>query len=363
MQRVRIGLIGAGLIGGAHSAVLRTIAAAMPGQLELIAVADPSAAARDRFVEWYGYRHAFADASALIARDDVDAVFVCTPTVLHAEIVTAAAAAGKHCFCEKPMAMSHAQGRAMRDAVRQAGVKAQIGLVLRFSAVYTVMRELLRTSDSGEPVAVVFRDDQVFPIRGVHDAAWRKDRRWTAGGTLIEHGVHDLDLLMWFFGPVARLRAWQQNRAGHAGIEDYAAVELEFACGLRAQLVTLWHDMVQRTSNRRLEIFCQRGFLASDHDMVGDIIVQIGDGEERRLGAPDVLDRFAALLGRSDTRFHDWYAVPYLLQDLAFIEALLADREPAPGLDIGLEAQRIAEAVYRAAETGEEVELASAATP
>src|SRR6185295_16134395 len=128
MERVRVGLIGAGLIGGAHSAVLRTIAAAMPEQLELVAVADPSAEARERFVGWYGYPHAMADARALLERSDVDAVFVCTPTALHAELVTAAAAAGKHCFCEKPMAMSHAQGRAMRDAVRQAGVKAQIGL-------------------------------------------------------------------------------------------------------------------------------------------------------------------------------------------------------------------------------------------
>src|SRR5215468_8087226 len=104
MQRVRVGLIGAGLIGGAHSTVLRTIGGALPGQLELVAVADPSAEARDRFVEWYGYRHALADARAVVERDDVDAIFVCTPTAFHADIVSAAAAHGKHCFCEKPMA-------------------------------------------------------------------------------------------------------------------------------------------------------------------------------------------------------------------------------------------------------------------
>ena len=357
MERVRVGLIGAGLIGGAHSTVLRTIAGTMPQQLELVAVADPLVENRQRFVEWYGYRHAVADPRAVIERDDVDAVFVCTPTAFHAEIVAAAAAAGKHCFCEKPMAMSHAQGREMLAAVRRAGVRAQIGLVLRFSAVYTVMRDLLRTADAGEPVAVVFRDDQVFPIRGVHFSAWRKDRRLTAGGTLIEHGVHDLDLLVWFFGPIARLRAWQQHRAGHPGIEDYVAVELEFASGLRAQLVNVWHDMVQRPSNRRLEIFCQRGFFASDHDMVGDVAVQLGDGAEERLSTREVLDRFAALLARSDSTFREWYAVPYLLQDLAFVEALLDDRNPAPGLEVGLEAQRIAEAVYRAAETGEEIEV------
>jgi predicted dehydrogenase len=359
MQCVRVGLIGAGLIGGTHSAVLRTIADALPGRVELTAVADPVAERRELFIHLYGYGHAFADARDLLARADVDTVFVCTPTAFHADLVRAAAAAGKHLFCEKPLAMSHAEAVEMLDAVRRAGVKAQIGLVLRFSPIYTVMRDLLRTSDVGEPVAVVFRDDQVFPIRGVHHTAWRKDRRLSAGGTLIEHGVHDLDLLSWFFGPIARLRAWQQNRTGHLGIEDYVAVELELAGGLRAQLVNVWHDMLQRPSNRRLEIFCRRGFFASDHDMLGDIAVQLGDAEERRLSAGEVLARFETLLGRSDARFRDWYAVPYLLQDLAFVEALLADRDPAPGLDVGVEAQRIAEAVYRAAESGDEVAVAA----
>lgn len=357
MPPIRIGLVGAGLIGGAHSAVLRTIADAMPGAIELTAVADPLAEHRELFTQLYGYRQAFPDGRALLDRAPVDAVFVCTPTAFHAELVHAAAAAGKHLFCEKPLAMSHAEARAMGDAVRRAGVKTQIGLVLRFSAVYTVMRDLLRTADAGEPSAVVFRDDQVFPIRGVHRTAWRKDRGLTAGGTLIEHGVHDLDLLTWFFGPIARLRAWQQNRAGHPGIEDYVAVELEFVGGLRAQLLSLWHDMLQRPSNRRLEIFCRRGFFASDHDMSGDVLLQLGDGPEQRLGESEVLERFEALLARPDPRFRNWYAVPYLLQDLEFVEALLAERDPAPGLDVGIEAQRIAEAVYCAAESGEEVEL------
>jgi predicted dehydrogenase len=357
MDRLRIGLIGAGIIGGTHSAVLRTIADAMPGRLELSVVADPSAEARELFTRLYGYRRACADAHELIARADVDAVFVCTPTAFHAELVQAAAAAGKHVFCEKPLAMSHLEALGMLDGVRRAGVKAQIGLVLRFSAVYTVMRDLLQSPDAGAPVAAVFRDDQVFPVRGLHHTAWRKDRRLTAGGTLIEHGVHDLDLLTWFFGPIARLRAWQQNRAGHSGVEDYMAVELAFASGLRAQLVNVWHDMIQRPSNRRLEIFCQRAFIASDHDMLGEVSLQLGDGAERRLASGEVLERFAALLGRDDPRWRDWYGVPYLWQDLAFVEALLAGRDPAPGLELGVEAQRIAEAVYSAARSGEEVEI------
>jgi len=357
MTPLRIGLVGAGMIGSTHSAVLQTIAQAMPGALELTAVADPDPAARERLQSLSGWTHAYADHGALLAGAPVDAVFVCTPTVGHAEVVRDVAAAGRHLFCEKPLAMTLAEARDMQAAVHRAGVRAQIGLVLRFSAVYWVMRDLLGDASFGAPMAAVFRDDQCFPIRGLHDTAWRADRRRTAGGTLIEHGVHDLDLLTWLFGPVARLRAWQQNRSGHDGIEDYVAVELAFASSLRAQLVTIWHDMLQRASNRRLEIFCPRAFVFSEADMSGDVRLQRGDGELERLAWPAVQARFTALLGRADDRFRDWYGVPYLLQDLSFLEALRAHRDPDPGLDAGVEAQRLAAAVYAAAEGDCEIDV------
>jgi predicted dehydrogenase len=358
MDQLRIGMVGAGLIGATHSLVLREIASAWPDRVVLTVVADPVAANRERFVELYGYRRTCSDARAVLDGGDVNVVFVCTPTKFHAEIVAAAAAAGAHLFCEKPLAMSSGEADEMFAAVRRAGVKAQIGLVLRFSSIYTVMRDLLRDPTIGAPMAVVFRDDQCFPIRGLHDTAWRRDRTVTAGGTLIEHGVHDLDLLTWTFGPMRCLRAWEQNRAGHPGIEDYIAVEIEFASGLRAQLVNVWHDMVQRSSNRRLEIFCPRAFFASEHDMFGDIVIQRGDAAETRMRSAEVLERFAALLGRRDDSFRDFYAMPYFVQDLAFVEALLENRDPSPGLDVGIAAQRLAEAVYAAARTGDEVTIA-----
>lgn len=355
LPQLRIAIIGAGLNGATHALMLREIAAAWPERVRLSAVADPLPVNRERFVALYGFARAYATAGELLAASNVNVVFVCTPTKFHAEIVAAAAAAGAHVFCEKPLAMSSAEAESMLTAVQRAGVQAQIGLVLRFSSIYTVMRDLLHDPAHGAPMAVVFRDDQCFPIRGLHDTAWRGDRTLTAGGTLIEHGVHDLDLLTWMFGPVRRVRAWEQNRAGHPGIEDYVAAELELASGLRAQLVNIWHDMAQRPSNRHLEIFCPRAYIASEHDMFGEIIVQRGDGAAEVMRSAEVLARFEALLGRREHTFRNYYALPYFLQDLAFIEALLEGRDPDPGLAVGIAAQRLAEAVYEAARTGSEV--------
>ena len=357
MRRATIGLIGAGVIGHTHSVVLQQLRTVLRDRVQLVAVADPDAAGRDRCAEAYGYTARFADGLELIREADINTVFICPPTRYHADLVDAAAARGLHIFCEKPLAMDVAEAAGMVAAVETAGVTAQIGLVLRFSAVYTVMRALALDPCAGAPRAVVFRDDQCFPIRGIHRSAWRADRTVTAGGTLIEHGVHDLDLLTWVFGPVARLRAWEENRAGHPGIEDYVAIELEFATGLRAQLVNLWHDMVQRPSNRRLEIFCDRAFVASDADMSGPVRCQYGDGAEQDLSEAAVQARFLELYQHLPEPLWPWAGVPYLVQDHAFVAALLAGRRAAPDLRAGLAAQQLAAAVYHAAHTGEQVDV------
>lgn len=359
MRELRIGVIGAGVIGETHSIMLRQIADAVGGaRVRLVAIAEPEEARRSRFVQHFGYAEAYADGAALLGGADIDALFVCTPTHAHAELVEQAAARRLHVFCEKPLAMSYAEGATMVARLEQAGVRTQIGLVLRFSAVYTQMRAWARRPEMGAPMAVMLRDDQCFPIRGLHASPWRGDRSRTAGGTLIEHGVHDLDLLVWLFGPIRRLRAWEQNRAGYPGVEDYVAVEIEFDSGVRAQLVTLWHNVLQRPSNRRLEVFCINGFLASDHDMAGPVTEQLGDGEEQVIPTEEVLARFAHSIGRADHPLAAWFAIPYMLQDLCFVEALLEDRAPAPDVRAGLEAQRLAEAVYAAARTAEEVDVA-----
>ncbi|HYD47736.1 MAG TPA: Gfo/Idh/MocA family oxidoreductase [Terriglobales bacterium] len=356
---VRIGLIGAGVIGATHSAVLQQISRELPGRVELAAVADPDPSRRELFQQLYGYSMAFASAEELFEHGEPSAIFICTPTRHHAAMVHAAAERGLDIFCEKPLAMSYREGERMVAAAERAGCKTQIGLVLRYSPVYTVMRSLLQVPGTGEPLATVFRDDQCFPIRGFHDSGWRADRTISAGGTLIEHGVHDLDILTWFFGPIARVRAWERNFAGHAGIEDYVAAEIEMASGLRAQLINIWHNVLRRHSNRRLEIFCQNTFIASEHDMHGEVIHQLGDREAETISADEVVARFVAEHHAADHPLRDWFGAAYLVQDLAFIEALTAGKQPSPSLREGLEAQRLAYAVYHAARTGEEVEVES----
>jgi UDP-N-acetyl-2-amino-2-deoxyglucuronate dehydrogenase len=352
-------MVGAGLIGGVHSSVLAQLAKVADLPIELVAVADPLPERREAFRAGFGYRDAFADAHELVAKADVDAVFVCTPTVHHADLVHAVAERRLHLFCEKPLAMSWSEGAAMVDAVERAGIHAQIGLVLRFSAAYAEIRSVLEEPGGGRLVGAVLRDDQCFPIRGMHGTAWRGDRTQTAGGTLIEHGVHDLDLVGWLLGPIASVRAWSRNLAGPPGVEDYVAVDLELESGVHVQVVNVWHDMVRRSSNRRLEVFRERTFVATEADvLLGSVVVQRGDGGEEVVAPEQVLDRFVERQERPIAALRPGYGVAYGVQGLEFVRALLEDRAPSPGMRAGLEAQRVAAAVYESARSGATIELA-----
>jgi len=361
--QVRIGLIGAGLIGQLHSMMLRKVADCSDGSARITAIADTSAAAAQTLAaRWPGAR-ALLSAEEIINDPEIDAVWICTPTAMHREACIAAARAGKHVFCEKPLAMSAADAQAMHRALEAAGVQSQVGLVLRFSPVYTVIRAMVREAGAGRLIAITMRDDQDFPIRGAHPSAWRNDPAVTAGGTLIEHSVHDFDLMTWMFGAATRVYCRTRNLSGAPGVEDFAASHLEFAGGHQAQHTSVWHRVMHRPSNRRLEVFCENLFIACDSDSTGPIIVQRGaDQREETIPEQDVMARFSEILLAERPHLaplKDWFAVGYALEDATFIAGLRGACEIDPGFGEGVRAQRLVEAAYESARRGAPVEIKS----
>ena len=237
-----IGLIGCGFIGRFHARNIRDIARgpAPTSRRSTSATTPRATATRDR-------ADAFATAGGCQARDDrreresshspnVDAVYICTETVEHVELVIAAAKAGKHVFCEKPLATNLADARRMLAAVTAAGVTHQVGLVLRYSPVFRVIEDLMQQDDLGALLAIQLRDDQFFPVRGHYASSWRGDVTRAGGGTLIEHSIHDIDLIARLAGDVERVRCRTRNISGHPGIEDVAIVTFEHAGGHSTQL-------------------------------------------------------------------------------------------------------------------------------
>jgi len=342
---ISIGFVGTGVIAWAHGLGLRAMIEAGVADAAVVAVHDVDEGRAAGFA-------AFLGAEPVGSVDEVarrcDAVWVCTPTADHVPVVGTLAAAGRAVFCEKPLAPDLARAEALAATVARAGVPAQVGLVLRSTPVFGSLARLLASGELGPPMTVVLRDDQYFPVQGIYGSTWRGRVEVAGGGCLIEHSIHDLDILRVCLGEVVDLSARTANFAGHPGVEDVATVALRFASGASAELVSVWHDVLSRGSTRRVEVFCRRGVVWLEDDHVGPLHVQTGEGVETR--PCPVADWVDALpLARDDLGL---VLRMYCPADRDFLEAVTAGRAPQPGFADAVVAHRLVDAAYRSAAAG-----------
>ena len=358
---LRVGIVGCGFIGRFHSRNLKDVVRSNLVNAEVVATCDRDPARAAGFARILGAARSTTQADELIDDPALDVLYVCTETAEHPALVARAAAAGKHVFCEKPLAKNYRDARAMLDAVTSAGVVHQVGLVLRFSPVYRVLEHLMSDASLGRLLSVHLRDDQFFPIRGYYASAWRADPERAGGGTLIEHSIHDVDLFMRLFGPVVSVRCHTRETSGHAGIEDVALVTFEHEGGHHTALSSIWHQMDGRESARRLEVFFERGYFATDHDYFGGLTYQLGSAQIDKgapvdLSADEVLTRYMALDGL-DARDHDLRSLGGLC-DRRFLEAVHRGGPAHPSFVEAVAAHAVVEACYASAARRRDVAVA-----
>jgi predicted dehydrogenase len=344
----RIGFVGTGLIAWAHALGLRAMIDSNVVDAAIVAVHDTSARRAQRFADAVGAKGiaVVPDASEVAVRSD--AVWVCTPTAAHRGAVDEALAAGRAVFCEKPLSTDLASATELVGAVDSAGVPSQSGLVLRSAPVFRALRDLVESGALGQPMAAVFRDDQYFPTQGTYASTWRADVAQAGGGCLIEHSIHDVDILRFCFGEVDSVAARIANVSGHEGVEDVASVSLSFTSGFEAQLTSVWHDVLSRGSTRRMEVLCREGVVWLKNEFRGPLHIQTSEGKEvRACPSPEWVDA----LPLADDEIG--LAVrAYVEADRAFVDAVGAGRPPHPSLAEALVAHRLVDAAYRSSASG-----------
>lgn len=225
-MKIRIGLIGAGRMGKVFA---HTLAFTIP-EVELLAVSDINPQTCQEAADRYGVKYASTDYRQLLQREDIDAVVIVTPTATHAEVIQAAAEAGKHIFSEKPLAQTLELCDQAIAAVEKAGVKLQLGFMRRFDPAYVMAKQRIDSGEIGSPV--MFRATSRDPRRTSLEFA----RRENSGGMIMDMGVHDFDLARWLMGSeVVRV----QSEGGclvypelkDVGDIDNAMINLKFANG------------------------------------------------------------------------------------------------------------------------------------
>ena len=325
---VRVGFLGAGLIATYHSKSLHQARA----DVVWAGVHDPDT---ERAVAFGAASGATVCESEDEVLESCDAVYVCTWTSEHPRLVRAAASRGLAVFCEKPLATSLTTASEMADAVDEAGVVNQVGLVLRASPSFAMVRQLVTDPRSGRLMSAVLRDDQFLPVQGMYGSTWRGDPVLAGSGTLLEHSIHDVDMLEWLAGPARSVNGRSTSFHGIDGIEDGVVAMLTLENGAVLSLVSVWHDILERPSLRRLEVLCERAFIVLKHDWFGPVRWTFAGDEQGELEGEALVrevERRGALAPNPD---------------VAFVDAVARGAAASPDFRSAVRAHAVVNAIYR----------------
>ncbi len=340
MERVGFGVIGAGLFGENHALVYSRL----PG-VELVAVCDQHEARAREVAERYGARAHYADYEKVLADPEIEAVSIATPDFAHAEIALAAAKAGKHILCEKPLATTVEEAQAIVDAAAQAGVTLMVDFHNRVNPPFVAAREQVRSGAIGTPAYGYARlsNTTFVPLEML---SWAN--RTSA---LYFLGSHAVDIMRFILDDtIVRVQAVSRSGILHGmGVDapDFHVAIAEFA---RGAVVTFEHAWILPQSQPmvydfKVELLGSEGAMYLNPSHHGAVELHTGG----RLNYGDVL----GVTPTSDLRVGG-----FVLEAIArFADAVLHGRPVLATGEDGLEATRIVAAIERSAETGQPVEV------
>jgi predicted dehydrogenase len=325
---IRVGFLGAGFIANVHASLLRSCE-----EVAWAGVYDTDTARAEAFAAKTG---ATACATEDEVLDGCDAVFICTWTSEHPRLVEMAARRRLAIFCEKPLATDLAGATRMAEIVREAGVVNQVGLVLRFSPAFCWLRELIKEPSSGRVMSVLLRDDQYIPLQGMYKSTWRGDVARAGAGALLEHSIHDVDIIETLVGPVSSVAGLSAEFHGITGIEDAVNLSMSFANGAVGSLQSVWHDILERESSRYIEVICENLFCSIDTDDWWGPVRWTRTGKDSgSLAGPELGDKV-------------WSAgLAPVNPDQGFLDAVTAGRTLGPDFESALRAHTVVDAAYR----------------
>ena len=295
--RIGVGIIGAGEIAGAHiRGYLRA-----SGHARVTAIADVDPARAQRYTEPIGHPEVFVDYRQMIASPLVDVVDICLPHYLHKDAIVAAAEAGKHILCEKPLCMNIEEAEAVTRAVAAAGITLMCAHNQLFLPTVATARQMIRECKLGKVYAA--RTTDIFALTIDRDRlGWRARRATSGGGELIDTGYHPTYLLLHLIDSVPVKVVAFLSRHRHAILEgeDSANVLVEFADGTVGTIVTSW-AYEPPSCTERFSVVGEAGSLWSDGRALyhkprgGEQVVVQGPGDETDTYAAEVVDFIACL--------------------------------------------------------------------
>jgi myo-inositol 2-dehydrogenase/D-chiro-inositol 1-dehydrogenase len=320
MDKVKIGIIGTGYIGGVHGRIYSRDERAEVAALFDIVPEKAEALSRSIGGKVCGSREELLEIC--------DAVLVCTPNKTHKEIALHAIAEGKHVFCEKPFSIGTENAAELRDAALAGKGVFQVGHNRRYAPVYATLKELLQKDTPHSAHIKMNRGELVNPV-------WTGDVNVT-GGFLYETTIHLFDMMRFQFGEITELTAYGSQHE-YPELDEFSII-FKFANGFHCTFASSsdasWHFPFER-----IEVFCHhRTIMTEEMERLLDSRGMDANFETRSFHMTEKEERWG-----------------YVQEDRAFIDAILNGSQPPVTAEDGFKSVELVESVYAAIKSGERI--------
>ncbi|MEQ8730437.1 MAG: Gfo/Idh/MocA family oxidoreductase [Marinovum algicola] len=385
-KTLNIAMIGGGFMGKAHAMAYAAMpmffwpAPAIPHRKVVVDVTDDLAeAARQRF----GFDEASSDWRAVIARDDIDVIDICTPNNVHAEIAIAAAKAGKHIICEKPLARGGEEAKSMLDAVEAAGVIHMVAFNYRRTPAVALAKKYI---DDG-------RIGRILNFRGTYlqdwsadpdgPLSWRFQKKIAGSGAIGDIGTHVVDLAHYLVGPIAavsaltptyvktrplqaggvdKLGASEKNAdapRGDVDVDDEVVSMLKFENGAIGSLEAT-RNGYGRNNFITLEIHGTKGSILFNYERRDELQVMFADDPADARGFRTVYTGPAHPYGEGlwpIPALGIGYSETKIIECYDFFKAIASGEQPSPNFADGYLTELVADALITSGETEQWVKV------
>lgn len=339
-------IIGTGSIAGVHAGVL----SAMDG-VRLVGVFNRTHKRAISFAGQFQCK-AYADLSDLLAEESLDAVCICSASGAHLEHALACIEAGKHCLIEKPLEVTPERCIRLLEAADRRGVKIGTVFHSRFYEASQLLRRAVAAGRFGQPVLGSAYVKWSRDVAYYTSADWRGTWAYDGGGVLMNQGIHAVDLLQWYMGPVSAVQAKVANRRHTAiEVEDTIVVNVIFESGALGSIECT--TAAFPGSSKRIEVVGTSGTAVLEEDRL-----TAWQFAEEAAEDEAIRQAFSAMRtpGGADNPMNITHT-GHQLQIADFADAIRTDRSPLIDGREGSKSVAIIHAIYESARTGETVYL------
>ena len=347
MRKIKWGVIGCGGI-----ADRRTLPGMMlADNVELVAVMDANKDFAENAKAKYNAQYAFDNIEDLLALPEIEAVYIASPVAFHAQQTEAAAKAGKHILLEKPMTLSSKDSQELADICKKYNVKIGVGLMMRFHTYHQMMKKLIEDGKLGEIVSMRAQLTCWYPDMPNN---WRQQKATSGGGSLMDMGIHCIDLLQYISG----LKSTEIASMSGTQIFDY---EVEDGGGIIARMengaiayVDANFNMPDDAAVCKLEIYGTEGSIFAE-GTIGQV-----EGGNVRVTICGNQGAYNASQDREPTQSYTMEAElgnMYTKEVEGFGNAIINDTVPPVTADDAIFVQKLIEAAYESNETKKFIKL------